>query len=204
MPSETFTGSQHVAMLVYRNGGINLSSGSAVTGTLMNSSAVLGFTGITLTTLSGANWVCAVAIHQTATDLATPPAGMVNRLTIPSPMIATHDTNGGRTSNWPTTNVPVNASSNWVATVIEVPAVTAFVGSSAANGPVVNYPPGTRVGDLCIAVSLKLNSGESIGGAVGWTGITSGGDGGGRGINIQSRLSPVNGFVPQISHLVPT
>ncbi len=168
-------------------------------------SAIVEYRDLVLSTLAGTSWVAGFAHHFTATDLATPPTSMVNRLATAAPNeLVIHDTASGRTSNWPATFVTVNASAKWASITAEVPLVSGFVGAAGIVGSTLDYPAGTLIGDLVVGVGWRYLGGGNPAAPGDWTQILNRSDAGtGQSTTVSYIFSPVNAFGPQIVTLMP-
>lgn len=193
--AETWGDCTAVAVSVFRDtaDGVPLSGGydTSPTTTVMYGAA-------TLSTLDGTSWLVAHAFHSTATNLIDPPDGLTNRVSylLPPPGIVVHDSDGGRTSNWPATGITANVSGYYADFVWEIKNVGSFFASAVALGDTIVLPPGTSRKDLVIATAWQLGADlptapagwEFLGGSISTAHITMGS---------YKRLPPT--FVPVIS-----
>ena len=115
--SGTWTNATELCVQVYR-GAVGIGSNSPVS--TNGNSASINYPTVTLDKTDGTSWVGGVAIHRSATNVETAPAGMTNRSSTGStPEAACHDTNGG-VASWSAVAASVNASNTWQSTTYEV------------------------------------------------------------------------------------
>lgn len=86
-------------------------------------STTVNYPAFTLQNTNGTSWITCMGAHRAVnTSIETPPAGMVNRISVvdTTDEMALHDTNGG-VETWASTSVPVGGtSSGWMTAMVEI------------------------------------------------------------------------------------
>ena len=134
--SGTWTNATHVVMHVYR--GQNSSPiGNFAENSPNAASSVITYPAVTLSATDGSSWFAGFGGRAVAhADVATAPTNMTNRTSAgATPNVAGHDTNGPRTTNWPSTDVTIGGSTSkpngWVIEILAAPVIT--VGTSGSH-----------------------------------------------------------------------
>lgn len=118
----TFTNATSLIVVVYR--GVNQNQPIGTNTVNSGSSTSIRFAATNPLNLDGSSWLLGFAGHRsTDVTIETAPSGMTNITSVSDATdeCSAHDTNGGRTSNWSSTNASVGGTaSGWTSHVLEI------------------------------------------------------------------------------------
>ena len=175
----TFNNGNAVVIAVYRNAHAIDTAGGMVNGSVRTTASTTmtypALSPVTYPTSLGTGWFAGLAIHKSATNVSTAPAGMTNFYSSASGKVAAHDTAGTVAVDWSSTNVTVNASDVSATADFQIAAnggtvtqIAAYSGESASIGTIV-IPASWKAGDLLVALTVQYGSGEAAPADAGWT-----------------------------------
>ncbi len=145
--SGTWNNAQFVAIQVFRNH-------AGVGDSAINSAGTMNMTypSLSLEKVDGTSWVAAFAGNDGATNLETPPAGMINVTSKEGTAgeITAHNTNGG-VASWTNQIVAANVGDSWKAATVEIQQYAGVLGASDARE---KHPP-------------KLDNSQTLGSVLG-------------------------------------
>lgn len=141
--SDTWTNATNIIMVAYRGALSAIPTTPTVTSD--ESQTYIRYGGLNLADTGGTHWVAACGGRPSGNAIiATAPSGMTNVTSDPAtPVFAAHDTNGGYSANWSSTDVTGLASGRYLSVVLELaPTVdytlSAGAGSFALTGQAVS------------------------------------------------------------------
>lgn len=156
--SGTWTNATQIAVAVYRGARAPVADGVSGDANLNATIHYPALAPVTYPASLGTGWYLALVMHENATNATTPPAGM--SLAASGGAMVVHDTNGPVATNWPSTNVGVNASGIWANSIVQIAAsgTVSRVGAAAAAGNSIAIPAGHLIGDLIVIMATNLGA----------------------------------------------